>query len=185
MTSKGKGIVAVVVKTEMEGGRALMCKVGELKVTPWHPIVDPSTQGTSSPRWVFPAFISEPEWMECGAVYSVMLQKSDNADHPDNHNISISAVQCVTLGHGITSASSSDDARAHAFLGDYEAVLRSVSMLPEFETETGVVQSGGVVKDNVTGLATGFVPPLEQQVDKSDTGVSPWIAIKGLAVVVA
>jgi hypothetical protein len=163
-TGDGKtGVVAAVVKTVMEQGKAVLCRIGELKVTPWHPIVSP-LHPSSDGLWVFPASIAEPEWIACDAIYSILLQQPShrklNAEH---HSVMISGVRCVTLGHGIIADCT--DVRAHSFLGDYEAVLRSISKLDGFEGEEGIVVCGGVVKSRATGLVSGFVPPIVMESD--------------------
>jgi hypothetical protein len=153
LTLSGTGRVAAVVRSPIPSAYALLCRIGNLKVTPWHPIVSPSHKT----EWVFPADIANPECMACDAVYSVLLLPpvSPVAGH-DAHSISISGVWCVTLGHGLT-LSDSGDVRAHAFLGDYEKVVRSLSSLEGFNEVDGVVECTGTRRDARDRTINGFV----------------------------
>src|SRR5690606_22854238 len=86
--------------------------------------------------------------------YSVMLSPGDD---PEGHAIMVGEKVCVTLGHGILSGRNDDegDVRAHGFFGDYQRVAQSLGMLP-VDSE-GVLRCGGIQRDEVTGLACGFV----------------------------
>jgi hypothetical protein len=148
-TLSGTNEVAVVVRTHIQGGVTELCRVGELKVTPWHPIV----ASGSKDMWVFPADVAPAESTPCEAVYSVLLLPS--ADDVDAHSISVGGVWCVTLGHGLTKGS--EDVRSHAFLGDYEKVLKDLSSLEEFYDEKGMVRCVGTRRDPLDGTICGFV----------------------------
>ena len=143
----GPRTVAAVVRTAVPSGEILLCRIGDLKVTPWHPI-------TMEGRWVFPADVAVAEAMACNAIYSILLQP--DPDNPDAHTISVANVWCVTLGHGITS-SASQDGRAHAFLGDYGKVLRDLSALDGFHTADGVVYCSGTRRRGVDQRICGLV----------------------------
>lgn len=147
-TLKGARKVAVVVRTAIPSGEALLCRIGDLKVTPWHPIL-------SAEAWAFPADIAKPELVPCEAVYSLLLLPVAEQDALDAHSVCVSGVWCVTLGHGLTSVGAKD-VRAHAFLGDYEKVLRSLSRLDGFGDDDGVVRCGGTSRDPVDGTICGF-----------------------------
>jgi hypothetical protein len=149
-TLEGQGRVATVVRTAIPRGETLLCRIADLRVTPWHPIFV-EREGTS--EWMFPASAVEPEPMACDAVYSVQLDKADNEAA---HSVSISGVWCVTLGHGLT-APESGDVRAHVFLGDYAKVLANLAQLEGFYGEDGVVECVGILRDPVDGRMCGFV----------------------------
>lgn len=140
-TLVGERRVVAVLKTPVKG--QIVCRVGDVLVTPWHPV---SADGE---EWVFPAeATSQDPVLYSGAVYSVLLEESPD---PAAHAISVSGLWGVTLGHGVLGG---DDARAHAFLGDYGAVGRELEGLGE---EDGVVVGGGVRRDG-RGVVCGFVP---------------------------
>jgi hypothetical protein len=105
---------------------------------------------------VFPADVAVQEVMPCDAIYSILLQP--DAGKPDAHTICVADAWCVTLGHGITSsASQPGDVRAHAFLGDYEKVLRNLSGLDGFYDADGVVYCTGTRRSGVDRQICGFV----------------------------
>ena len=158
-TLTGTNEVAAVLRTAMPSGEALLCRIGGLKITPWHPIVSPAQTGT----WVFPADVASPELMPCDAVYSVLLHPSKDAGNANAHSLSIAGVWCVTLGHGLTSTVDSD-VRSHAFLGDYERVLRELSYLEGFLGD-GVVQCVRTRRDP-NGTICGFVGESETKMTR-------------------
>ncbi|KAK1573544.1 von Willebrand factor type A domain-containing protein [Colletotrichum navitas] len=141
-TPSGPRRVVVVLKTPVR--REIMCRVGDLVVTPWHPI---SLDGGKS--WAFPAGVADRRSVRyTGCIYSVLLQPDRDAAA---HALNVAGVCGVTLGHGLVSGR---DARAHAFFGDYEKVagsLRAVGV-----GRNGVVVGGGVVRNPGTGLVRGF-----------------------------
>ena len=147
ITPKGTRRVGAVLRIAIEGGRLMMCRVGELKVTPWHPI---HVEG----KWVFPADMVEAQWEECDAVYTVLLEADADVDA---HAFEVEGVTVVTLGHGLVTSKEAD-ARAHPFFGSYSKVLDSLKDLAGFESEEGVAHCVGVHRDSA-GLISGFSKP--------------------------
>jgi hypothetical protein len=152
-TLGGPRKVAAVLRTGIGRGELLLCRLGELEITAWHPVrlVLPN----SGASWVFPARVVKPVVVPCDAVYSVLLEKGED-NSVDAHSISISGVWCVTLGHGIVKDGHGTDVRAHAFFGNYERVVREMSKLDGFFEEDGVVGCEGLKRGN-DGLVCGFV----------------------------
>jgi hypothetical protein len=148
----GTGVVDAIVRTVVLGGLLEMCRVGTLKVTPWHPIVAPE-----SGKWVFPADVVKPEVMACEAIYSVLLMPA-NGGGADGHSLMVGGVWCVTLGHGLTKAigQHSDDVRVHEFLGDHLAVTTNLAGLKGYHGRLGVVNCVGLERDG-EGLICGFI----------------------------
>ncbi|CAM1502407.1 Fc.00g043910.m01.CDS01 [Cosmosporella sp. VM-42] len=140
-TPMGSRRVAMVLKTPVE--RELLCRVGKILVTPWHPI------SSDSKTWSFPANTAASAVQYTGAVYSVLLERSRNSAA---HAIKVGDMWGVTLGHGLTFG---NDVRAHAFFGDYNAVGKGLMKL-EKGAKKGVVIGGGVERDGRTGLVMGF-----------------------------
>ncbi|SPO07478.1 uncharacterized protein DNG_10172 [Cephalotrichum gorgonifer] len=148
-TPRGARAVLAVLKTPVEG--QIVCRVGDVLVTPWHPV---STDSGKS--WVFPAEVTEGEPARyTGAVYSVLLE---GGDEPAGHALALGeqGLWGVTLGHGVIAGEG--DVRAHAFLGDHAAVRKSLEGLEARNGARGdgVVVCGGVKKDG-EGLVCGFV----------------------------
>lgn len=142
-TPAGTRKVAMVLKTPVE--REVLCRKGDVLVTPWHPI---SSDGGKT--WCFPAQVADNAVLYTGAVYSVLLQRDGNSSA---HAIRVgsSSLWGVTLGHGLRTGT---DVRAHAFFGDYNIVGKSLLKLER--RNGGVVVGGGVVRDEETGLVKGF-----------------------------
>jgi hypothetical protein len=138
--------VTAVVKTEPleRVRRGMLCRIGDLWVTPWHPcFIDD--------QWTFPALVAE-ESKDCDVpVFSVMLQRDGN---PDTHAIDVAGVRCVTLGHGIMTRNGGSDVRAHDFFGSYEAVTNSLATLPR--NRFGQLRCAGISRGS-DGLAYGFL----------------------------
>lgn len=144
-TLTGSSTVAAVVRTSIPSGSTQFSIIDGLEVTPWHPIL-------FSGKWVFPADIEPPQVVACDAVYSILLIKGQD-DEPTAHSISVGGTWCVTLGHGLTTG---DDVRAHSFLGNYERVLESISMLPGFHNEDGIAKCAGTARSVADGNICGF-----------------------------
>lgn len=148
-TPKGPRRVVAIVKTTLQPINAeYLCRVGDLWVTPWHPI---NHQGA----WVFPAAVCD-ETKSCeSSVYSVLLTFSTD---PEAHAIQVGGQLCTTLGHGLRAVDTNNpDARAHAFFGSYVKVIRSLMRLPK--NDDGHLISVGVERDSETGLVCGFKVP--------------------------
>lgn len=154
-TLTGTSKVAAVLRTRISSGESLLCHIGGLKITPWHPIVSKDTNS-----WVFPANVTTPSPTACDAVYSLLLlptseTNAENGD-PNAHSVSIAGVWCVTLGHGLTTTGDSD-VRSHCFLGNYRKVLKELSKLDGFFDNDGVVECVGTRRDSSDGTICGFV----------------------------
>ncbi|KAF7543440.1 hypothetical protein G7Z17_g10737 [Cylindrodendrum hubeiense] len=139
-TPMGSRRVAMVLRTPVES--EVMCRVGKVLVTPWHPV---STDGKA---WNFPANTADGAVLYSGSIYSILLERGRNSQA---HAIRVGNVWGVTLGHGITSG---NDSRAHSFFGDYNTVGKSLMTLER--RRNGVVIGGGVERDETTGLVKGF-----------------------------
>ncbi|KAH7157430.1 hint-domain-containing protein [Dactylonectria estremocensis] len=140
-TPMGSRRVAMVLRTPVQS--EVLCRIGKVLVTPWHPI---STDGKA---WAFPANEADGAVLYTGSIYSILLERSRSSQ---SHAIRVGNVWGVTLGHGLTSGS---DSRAHAFFGDYNAVGKSLVTLER--RRKGVVIGGGVERDEATGLVKGFM----------------------------
>lgn len=147
LTPSGPRKVVAVLKTRVR--RETMCLLGEgLIITPWHPV---SMDGKT---WEFPAWTTHRPVRYTGSIYSVLLERDGEVDA---HAVMVGGVWGVTLGHGLMEAQhgdASNDVRGHHFLGDYDAVLTSLSGL--HRGANGLMIGGGVVRDKETGLMNGF-----------------------------
>ncbi|KAI0377371.1 hint-domain-containing protein [Hypomontagnella monticulosa] len=153
-TPLGNRRVVSVLKTAVRD--IVMCGVGGVVITPWHPIRIGGVTGS----WVFPfdyACLSEQPQLilHSGYIYSVLLQPHRN---PDAHALEIGGVWAVTLGHGVTQG---NDTRAHQFLGDYGKVTRALSKMTQ--EGHGIVLSSGVEREGGEGFICGFKKYLPYQ----------------------
>ncbi|KAK0382852.1 hypothetical protein NLU13_8768, partial [Sarocladium strictum] len=143
-TPLGPRRVALVLKTPVEQG--VLCRIGSLLVTPWHPI---SLDGGKT--WDFPANVEAGRLVRyTGAVYSVMLERDARTA---SHAIRVEDAWGVTLGHGMT-ATCDEDIRGHAFWGDWARVSKEVMRLGV--SRGGVAVGAGVERDPETGLVTAL-----------------------------
>ena len=126
-----------------------VCRVGELLVTPWHPILFDG-------KWMFPANLMASDdnratQESVNSVYSVLLTEDTDVGA---HAIEIEGTVAVTLGHGLVK-SENGNIRAHPFFGDHAKVRESISQLPV--ARFGVMRSLGVRKNTRSGLVEGFL----------------------------
>lgn len=145
-TPCGSRKVVAVIKTMVN--REPMCLVSkDLIVTPWHPVCFDGS------NWAFPAHTPHRPVRYTGSIYSVLLEKDPDLEA---HAIMVGGIWGVTLGHGQTDTRqiSAGDVRAHTFLGDYDAVFKSVMRLRK--AGNGVRMAGGMVRNKDTGLMSGF-----------------------------
>lgn len=141
-TPKGARKVAAVVATKVIDRD--MCKIGDLVVTPWHPVC-------IGQKWTFPNDVAESFVLYTGVIYSLLLEPDE--DH-GAHGVEVGGYVATTFGHGVTYAELENDVRAHAFFGDYGRVAMSIKSLPKVE---GVHKCGGVERSEKNGLICGFI----------------------------
>jgi hypothetical protein len=148
-TPTGARAVAAILRTRIRGQKQKLCRIGELLVTPWHPIKHDG-------HWVFPDQVATRSVSFKGSVYSILLTPFR---YPSGHAVEIGGQVCVTLGHGLVSQSQSkDDVRAHPFFGSYRRVALASLRLPMDKNQH--LRCGGLVRTAKTGLACGFAPPM-------------------------
>ncbi|KAI3321385.1 U-box domain-containing protein [Xylariaceae sp. AK1471] len=159
-TPVGPRKVRAVLETRVRDN--LMCRVGNLVATPWHPVkFDQSEhEDRDESKWALPMDVVEQTLHYSGTIYSVLLQPDRDVDA---HAIRIGGVWGVTLGHGILSGS---DVRAHQFLGDYNAISKELTTLGP--SRHGVYCGAGVRRDASNGMVCGFKRP--HSVHANDVG---------------
>ena len=143
-TSTGVSTVAAVLKTTPAEDIWLV-KVGDLWVTPWHPI------HFLRREWWFPLQVATQYKQVRSPVYSVVLDADSSS-----HDIEVGGQVGVTMGHGILPGAATKDNRAHSFFGDRERVIQCLGELPR--DDQGHYLSSGVERDSDAGLVSGFVP---------------------------
>lgn len=143
-TPRGSRCVRSIIATHVRD--IVLCNIGSLSVTPWHPIQ------RAGGNWSFPSDVSEECIPFTGDIYSVLL---DSSEDPDAHAIMVGGSVCVTLGHGIQAGNGDGDVRAHEFFGNHQRVAQSLAKLTR--DSNGVLRCGGIRRDPSTGLACAFV----------------------------
>ena len=135
-TPGGITTVLCVLKTLCPDGTANIVKIGNLIVTPWHPI-------RPSNLWIFPSMIGKSETIQCEAVYSLLLSTP---------SCYIEGIECIGLAHGIED----DKVASHPFFGTQQGV-RALSQCIGYEQ--GVVTLSGpeaIERDTETNLVCGL-----------------------------
>lgn len=104
-TPKGNTTVQALVTCNMAEPIRGMCHLGELSITPWHPIL-------MDGAWVFPCFVTP--------IVEVMERRVFNIVLDQDHILDVGGVLCVTLAHGFEGPVIS-----HKYLGT-DRVLRDL-----------------------------------------------------------
>ncbi|KAL2889813.1 von Willebrand factor type A domain-containing protein [Ceratocystis lukuohia] len=180
-TPRGPRRVAALVMTTVHDHP--VCDLHSVLVTAWHP-VSREAQSWHFPRMVarghgrytgrMCSVLLEKDadprahaiWVSPAAHGSVrpansVPQAPHSARMPGEVAPGVDAQQAevgfwgVTLGHGVRKPSRYD-VRAHPFFGNHAAVVCNLVSLGV--GDGGVVLSGGLVKDRMTGLVTAFAP---------------------------
>jgi hypothetical protein len=136
--------VRCVVRTETRGEMTALVRIGELLVTPWHPVRLPDGQ------WEFPWRVPGAEVLEedCEGVYNFVLDAE--------HAMVIEDVACITLSHGVRDG----PVAPHPYFGSGR-VIEDLSTMVGWAEGFVQLQSGCALRD-ATGLICGLVqrPPL-------------------------
>jgi Mg-chelatase subunit ChlD len=132
---KGGAKVVCVVRTDTEK-TVDMTRVGDLIVTPWHPMRGDDGQ------WVFPCEVAGATVESCNAVYNFVLDRL--------HEVTVAGKKLATLGHGLTGP-----VVAHPYFGT-RAVIEDLQMARGWEN--GIVRLVGTVR-GADGLVCGLISP--------------------------
>ena len=114
----------------------VMCKIGNLMITPWHPILYCNA-------WIRPADIEKIEEHVMPVVYNMILNKG--------HIIEVDGILSCTLGHGIDGA-----VIGHDFFGNREMVIRDLMNQPGFDEKRPIFKNLKVRKDPVSNDICGW-----------------------------
>ena len=122
---------AIVINTDI--GKQVMCKLDNLIITPWHPVL---INGV----WQYPADITTIEEYSMSTVYNLILTK--------DHVIEIGGILSCTLGHMLKG-----NVIEHDYFGNKELILRDIQNQPGFHEKLPVFTNLKVEK-NITTLKT-------------------------------
>jgi hypothetical protein len=111
-TLRGIATVEYALELGTEQASQPMVKLGDLWITPWHPVID-------NDAWTLPEKLAPVEDRIMPRVYNLIL------DH--GHIVNISGILTVTLGHNINRLGV-----AHPFFGKKDLILRDIQGQPGF-----------------------------------------------------
>mmetsp|Transcript_99 Transcript_99/g.254 ORF Transcript_99/g.254 Transcript_99/m.254 type:complete len:658 (+) Transcript_99:98-2071(+) len=129
--------VQCLVQTACASGRAWLAALpGGARVTPYHPV-------HVGDKWCFPVEVADVSEVPCQAVCSFVVEGAPAV-------LLQGGVAAVALGHGLA-----EGAAEHPYFGT-DAVLNDLANAPGFEAGLVEVQPGQVLRDEETGLVSGF-----------------------------
>jgi hypothetical protein len=108
-TQYGHSKVSLVIKSIFD--HALIVKIKNLEITPWHPIFFKN-------KWVFPADIGKTEEYNGKTMYNLILEK--------DYIYIADGIQCISMYHNI-------DALKHEYLGT-QIMMDDLKSSPEFSS---------------------------------------------------
>ena len=117
----------------------LMCQVGKLSITPWHPIYLTETE-----QWAFPSSIYPTTDRIMPIVYNLVLSSG--------HIIDVEGVLTCTLGHGLTGG-----IIEHDFFGSKQKVLNALCNLDGYKDRRPVFYNLKAVRDAESGLIINWI----------------------------
>lgn len=133
-TIAGPALVEYAIEIGTKQLTQPMVQLGELLLTPWHPVLDKMV-------WVHPADLAPIAQFPVRKVYNLILNKG--------HIVDISDTLTVTLGHGFKG-----NTIEHAFFGNKDLVLYDLASQPGFVEGRPVYQN--LMAKKVDGEIVGW-----------------------------
>jgi len=115
-----------------------MVQLGELSITPWHPIKNDETGA-----WIFPAEVVPFQDRLLSTVYNLVLS--------NGHIVNVEGYECITLGHGFE-----DPIAKHPYFGT-DAVIKDLMKQPGWFEGRPVFKNLVATHDEKTGLINGWI----------------------------
>lgn len=112
-TPSGPAQVEYLVEIGFNDSQNQMSRVGNLLITPWHPI-------NQNGEWVYPANIYETTTYNMPKLYNLILS--------NGHVVEVNGVLSCTLGHGIRYM----PVIGHPYFSNKSAIINDLSTLPGF-----------------------------------------------------
>jgi hypothetical protein len=141
-TPQGEAVLVCLVETVL-GPSSRLVQLGQLEVTPWHPIREPGAVA-----WVFPAEIGKTAASQVLSVYSFLLDRA--------HILLIEGYECIGLAHGIMD----DEVAAHPYFGT-DLVTADLKQMRGWATGHVRLASGCCIRDSKSGLVRRLNPVSE------------------------
>ena len=129
--------IVCIVRTTMRDGTCPMVELKNgVKLTPWHPV---HVDG----EWKFPNDLGTLSDHAMPYIYNAVVDRG--------HALNINGIDCVTLGHHLKE----NKVVEHAYFGT-DAVLSDLKQMQGWNDGYICTTEGGMVRDPVTGLVTGW-----------------------------
>lgn len=122
--------IECVVKSKCDNNLELLVEIGDLKITPYHPIKYDN-------RWCFPTSIGFTEIIECPFVYSFVIK--------NRNSVYINDIEFATLGHMYTGL-----VIEHDYFGTNE-VLNDLKKFETYNNGYVLLNKNMIHRDNNTG----------------------------------
>jgi len=119
-----------------------MVQLGQLCITPYHPILEDATG-----NWVFPCNVSPLHDRLISTVYNLVLA--------NGHIVNVEGYRCITLAHGFT-----EPVAAHSYFGT-GAVIDDLSKQPGWAEGRPEYKNLVATRDAATGLINGWIDEVE------------------------
>ena len=110
--------IECIVKTKCKGNSVKMVTLGNLRITPYHPIIKCSELGISK-DWIFPNNIKEAIKVECNFMFTFVVENRES--------MFIERNIFATYGHNLT-----EDIVKHDYFGT-ENVINDLKKYPSYE----------------------------------------------------
>lgn len=126
--------IRCVIKSTVPNGVLSMCKISQMLITPWHPII-------FNGQWVFPINVAEETMVNIDYIYNIVLESG--------HVLFINDCPVVTLGHEF-----SEPIVAHPYYGSQE-IINDLSKFPGWID--GLIELPNPVIMRQNGLVTKLI----------------------------
>jgi hypothetical protein len=115
--------VECVIKTKCNNGVVSMVTLGNLRITPYHPIIQIATLNVTK-EWIFPCMIGKGIKVECESMYTFVVENRES--------MFIERSIFATYGHNVT-----EEIIRHDYFGT-EEVINDLKKFPTYEE--GIVE---------------------------------------------
>ncbi len=133
--------IKYVVKISIHGSIEL-CNLGNLIITPWHPVFDSELD-----KWVFPNELTQTYTKSIDYVYNLVLDSG--------HYAEIEGFNCVTLAHGITEFTNFNAVLKHDFYGTNQ-VIQALEQFKSRESKIINLSNYTIIRSPETNLVIGI-----------------------------
>lgn len=127
--------VIALVKINCTNKSKSISYIGDLGVTPWHPIIN-------NGKWVYPESITPSKIIECDAVYNLILS--------NGHSINANGVWAITLGHNYNIG-----ILHHEYFGT-NRIINDLMLKPGWLDGTVIIHDTDFIRDNNTNSIIGM-----------------------------